>query len=81
MPEVFRLLGWRFYFFSWEGKPREPVHIHISGKGGMAKIWVDPEVRLASSRNYSRQEQAMLMKIVTEHRDEIIEAWNEHFID
>ena len=30
MPEVFRYRGFKFYFYSAEGDPREPVHIHVS---------------------------------------------------
>jgi len=30
MPLVFRWKGYRFHFFSNEGDPREPVHIHVT---------------------------------------------------
>lgn len=30
MPKVFEWRGYRFHFFSYEGTPREPVHIHIA---------------------------------------------------
>ena len=29
MPTVFRERGFRFFFYSNEGSPREPVHIHV----------------------------------------------------
>jgi Domain of unknown function (DUF4160) len=29
MPIVFRARGFRFFFYSNEGSPREPLHIHI----------------------------------------------------
>jgi hypothetical protein len=34
MPVVFRYRGFRFFFYSNEGNPREPVHIHAFGEGG-----------------------------------------------
>jgi hypothetical protein len=40
MPVVFRYKGFRFFFYSNEGNPREPVHIHARGEGGEAKFWL-----------------------------------------
>ncbi len=35
MPTVFRQDGYRFFFYSNEGDPRAPQHLHImAGKGG-----------------------------------------------
>ena len=44
MPVVFRDGGLRYYFYSNEGLPREPRHIHVKGGGKDAKIWLEPEV-------------------------------------
>jgi hypothetical protein len=33
MPVVFRLDGRRFHFFSSEGNPLEPVHVHVAQAG------------------------------------------------
>lgn len=37
MPVVFRRDGLRYYFFSNEGLPPEPAHIHVKGGGKDAK--------------------------------------------
>ena len=50
MPVVFRALGFRFHFFSDEGDPREPPHIHMARAGEDAKFWLRPDVRLAYNR-------------------------------
>jgi hypothetical protein len=47
MPVVFRHKGYRFFFSSNEGNPREPLHIHVRSSEGEAKFWLGPEVRLA----------------------------------
>ena len=39
MPVVFRDGGLRYFFYSNEGLPREPRHIHVKGGGKDAKIW------------------------------------------
>ncbi|MBI5120299.1 MAG: DUF4160 domain-containing protein [Rhodospirillales bacterium] len=33
MPVIFRWNGIRFFFYSNEGNPREPMHIHAEGLG------------------------------------------------
>ena len=48
MPVVFRDGGLRYFYFSNEGLPREPRHIHVKGGGKDAKIWLEPQV--ATSR-------------------------------
>ena len=81
MPVVFRHLGIRFYFFSNEGRPREPVHVHATRSDADAKLWLTPEVRVADSFGFSRREQADLVRVVTARRDDIMRAWHEHFGD
>lgn len=49
MPVVLRRGGLRYYFFSNEGRPPEPPHIHIKGGGRDAKIWLQPDVSIADS--------------------------------
>jgi hypothetical protein len=48
MPVVFRYKGYRFFFFSNEGIPLEPCHIHVRKGSAVAKFWIVPEVRLAN---------------------------------
>lgn len=79
MPVVFRYKGIRFFFFSNEGNPLEPIHIHAESGDGEAKIWLDPKVAIASSAGYNRKQLSQLIQLVEEHRSEIERAWNEHF--
>lgn len=39
MPTVLRLEGYKFFFYSDEGDPREPAHIHVFKSGSEAKFW------------------------------------------
>ena len=47
MPTVFRERGFRFFFYSNEGNPREPMHIHVEKDNMEAKFWLYPQVQLA----------------------------------
>jgi hypothetical protein len=49
MPVVFRHEGLRYFFFSNEGVPREPRHVHVRGGGREAKIWLEPEIFIQES--------------------------------
>ena len=44
MPTVLREDGYRLLFYSNEGDPREPVHIHVMKDGAEAKLWLGPPV-------------------------------------
>jgi hypothetical protein len=47
MPVVFRHHGFRFFFYSNEGNPREPVHIHVEQAETEAKFWLLPFLHVA----------------------------------
>ncbi|HOY66511.1 MAG TPA: DUF4160 domain-containing protein [Candidatus Ozemobacteraceae bacterium] len=79
MPIVFRYEGYRFFFFSNEGIPREPLHIHVRRGDSLAKIWLDPEVVLAESWGFSPSEQKLIMLLAEEKREMIRGFWNEYF--
>lgn len=79
VPTVFKYKGIRFFFYSNEGNPREPVHIHAKAGGKDAKLWLHPSVRIASCEGFSRAEQVELVRVVKLHAKTIRSAWNEHF--
>jgi hypothetical protein len=79
MPVVFRDGGLRYYFFSNEGLPREPRHVHVKGSGKDAKVWIEPEVTLAESYGFNSVELARILRIVLERRELMLKAWDDHF--
>jgi hypothetical protein len=79
MPVVFRYNGVRFFFYSNEGSPREPVHIHAERGDCEAKFWLRPEVSVADSRGFDRGALAELLNVVRERRELIEARWHEHF--
>ncbi len=81
MPVVFREAGLRYFFYSNEGQPREPAHIHVKGRGCDAKIWIEPETLLCDSYGFNSQELADILKTVEANRRIIAKAWHDHFAD
>ena len=68
MPTIFRRDGFRFYFFSNEGDPREPAHIHVPRGAEEAKIWLEPEVAVAESFGLNAKALNALSRIVEDER-------------
>src|SRR5438132_9758800 len=66
----------RFFFFSNEGN--EPPHIHVKAGADEAKFWLQP-VQLAANYGFNGRELNQIRRIVGEHSDEFVEAWNENF--
>lgn len=79
MPTVFRYKGFRFFFYSNEGSPREPLHVHVMGAGGDAKFWLHPQVTLADSDGLDARTLRELLRVVQDNVALIERAWNEHF--
>ena len=79
MPAVFRYKGFRFFFYSNEGSPREPVHVHVRGEGGEAKFWLEPAVKVASSFDLDARTLRELVGVLEQHTDLIQGKWLEYF--
>lgn len=76
MPEVLRIDGYRFFFFSREGT--ELHHIHVEQAERYAKFWLAP-ISLAESRGFRSSELRMLHNLIEQHRESFIVAWDERF--
>ena len=76
MPTVLRHGPYRLYFYSNDGD--EPLHVHVERDGDVAKLWVDP-VRVQRSGGFSRTEILRITRVVRDHREQIMEAWDDHF--
>ena len=74
MPEVFRALGFVFFFYSNEGQ--EPIHIHVRKAGGFAKFWIEP-LELDFSQGMKITDIKLAEDLITEHLEIIKTKWNE----
>ena len=79
MPVVFRHKGCRYGFYSNEGDPREPPHVHVRNGEADAKFWLVPTVKLAYNRGHRERALRELTEVVSNRRPVLLEAWNEHF--
>jgi len=79
MPVIFRYKGYRFFFFSNEGNPLEPCHIHVRKGSAIAKFWVTSEVQLVEAYSMSPAELRELSNIIKQNHELIKRKWNEYF--
>ena len=81
MPVVFRYKGYRFFFFSNEGEPLEPLHVHVRKGEYVAKFWINPVVTLEDAYGFRASELREIADVVEENRELIERCWHEHFGD
>lgn len=79
MPVVFRYKGFRYFFYSNEGSPREPAHVHVRAGGGEAKLWLEPQVRVAASYGFDAGTLRELTEVAQANREMIERTWNDYF--
>lgn len=79
MPTVFRQNGIRFFFYSNEGHPREPRHIHAIKDQNEAKVFLEPGISVAWSSGFNGKELRAIVLIVKENQSLIERAWHDHF--
>lgn len=75
MPKVLTTGPYRFYFYSHE--PQEPSHVHVDRDDWSAKYWLEP-VELARNFGFSPKELRRIKKIIDEHQEQFLEAWDGH---
>ena len=76
MPTVLRVGRFRFFFFSNEAQ--EPPHIHVKSGGDEAKFWLDP-IQLEANYGFNGRDLNQIQRVIEQHREDLLEAWNEHF--
>ena len=74
MPELFRMFGMRFFFFSLE---HIPIHIHVRNADGKAKFNLIPEIKLIEAKGMKPKDLVLAEALITEKKDEIIAKWQE----
>lgn len=85
MPQVFKIGSYWVYFWVNEGKPLEPVHVHVS-KGNPSenstKIWITSRGKSYLCNNNSKIPAHILrniMRIIEARSDEVIQKWQSYF--
>jgi hypothetical protein len=78
MPVIYRYKGFRFLFYSNEGIPREPMHIHVIKDEVDAKFWLNP-VRIAYNDGFNAQILRELVEVIEKNVVLFEEKWNEFF--
>lgn len=76
MPQILNILGFTFFFYSRE---HEPIHVHVKGKGGEAKIDLEPDVNLVKYKNFKRKDLKKVLELTEINREYMIQRWLDHF--
>ncbi|WP_303285418.1 DUF4160 domain-containing protein [Marinobacter sp. SS8-8] len=79
MPVIFSYQGFRFFFYSNEGDPREPAHVHVRAVGKEAKFWLSPAVSLARNDGFDAHTIRVLLEVTENNRQLFEDAWHDYF--
>lgn len=85
MPQIFRIGSYTVYFWSNEGNPLEPIHVHVAEGRTSAngtKIWITSAGKTVLSNNNAKISAKILRgitRIIEANSAEIIEKWIEQF--
>ena len=62
------------YFYTDE---HLPIHVHLENSDGLAKIELEPEIRLVENKGIKSKDIKRAMSIVEQYKEEFIEKWKE----
>ncbi len=85
MPQIFKIGAYWVFFWSNEGDPLEPIHVHVAlgaPRENATKIWITRAGRAFLANNRSEIDERILkniMRIIEARSCEIIEKWLNYF--
>ncbi|MBE5773469.1 MAG: DUF4160 domain-containing protein [Clostridiales bacterium] len=85
MPQVFRIERYVIFFWTNEGKPLEPMHVHVCEglpAANATKIWITDDGRCHLCHNNSGiPERALrnIIRIIEARSSEVITKWKNSF--
>ncbi len=85
MPQVFKVGSYLIYFWISEGKPLEPIHVHVAEKTPSVngtKIWITRKGGTLLANNASKipdRKLRIIMNIIEARHKEIEELWFNKF--
>ena len=85
MPQIFRIGAYIVYFWSDEGLPTEPVHVHVAEGHPVpngTKIWITKSYRGIVAHNKSKIPPHVLSDIIAVievQAVKICDEWKKHF--
>ena len=84
MPKYARILGYYVFFWSNEGRPLEPVHVHVgkSIRKNATKIWIlrDGATQIESVNQEIREKDLKrIQRLIEDNAAEIVAMWEDYF--
>lgn len=77
MPEILRIFGLRFYFYSRE---HEPIHVHVKSSDGKAKFdIIDGQIVQVYNKGMKQKDVKCAEMVLEENKELAISKWNEYF--
>lgn len=76
MPTLLRIFGLRFFFYLDE---HQPIHVHVEYNGKLAKIELEPEIKIVYNHGLKEQEMRMAVDTCEIYRNQFIEEWHKRF--
>ena len=77
MPEILRMFGMRYFFYSRE---HEPIHVHVKSADGNAKFEILPEgIVLVKNEGLKPKDIKAAEMVLEENKELAIEKWNDYF--
>ena len=77
MPEILRIFGLRFFFFSRE---HEPIHVHVESADGKAKFNIlSDSIVLVYNKGMKQKDVRCAEMVLEENKELAISKWREYF--
>lgn len=84
MPKCLEVLGYILFFWSNEGDPLEPVHVHVGKRIGpnCTKVWILSDDSAQVANNNSKipvRDLRRICRVIEAYADDLVAQWQDYF--
>lgn len=76
MPTLLTIFGLRFFFYLDE---HEPIHVHVVCNGKLAKIELEPQIRIVYNHGLKEKEMKKAVDTCNTYKEDFISEWHKRF--
>ena len=76
MPTLLTIFGLRFFFYLDE---HEPIHVHVASNGKLAKIELEPQIRIVYNHGLNEQEMKKVVDTCKTYKEDFVKEWHKRF--
>lgn len=67
------------FIVEFHSREEARIHVHVSSNGKRIKVWLEPDIEVATNYGFSEKEIKYIIQIIADNEQSIKDRWINHF--